>query len=378
MEITQSLNDPIKNFHRLHSAASARKQGSFLLCLASSKVSDLPDISAAGADAEARRLTPALDAEYLYCGRTLSAESLPVSPRGIVSPVVISRACLGLLGIPVDIIDCGSFQSPLVQCQRLANLVAESPSSGRALPLNHVHQLFQDGLKIGKKLSSYNQYLILAECVPGGTTTALALLSALAYECDGYLSSSLPAANHDRRRLLVKEGLENAPYSLRQMQEEPLFAVASVGDPMQAVLSGIAIAASGKVPVYLAGGSQMLAVWALIRALSSGQNLKADYRKISLVTTKWVAFDQSARVQNLAQMLAAPLVAACPDFSLSKHEGFRAYEEGNVKEGVGAGASLSFADMAGFSQQDIMGAIDESYDLLMELQSLSQGSKANH
>ena len=48
---------------------------------------------------------------------------------------------------------------------------------------------------------------------------------------------------------------------------DPLAVIAAVGDPMQIAVAGMAIAASQHRPVLLAGGTQMLAVHALMQAL---------------------------------------------------------------------------------------------------------------
>jgi uncharacterized protein (TIGR00303 family) len=234
-----------------------------------------------------------------------------------------------------------------------------------ALRADHVHELFVHGLKLGDELAERKTHLIVAECVPGGTTTAMALLTALGYEVQDLLSSSLPSCNHAQRFELVQAGLSKSKYSAGKMQAQPLLAVSAIGDPMQAFAAGIAISASAKIPVYLAGGSQMLAVWALIRALCKLKVREAVQRNIMVMSTKWVAHDPNAGVLKLAQLLGAPFAVACPNFYQSGKPGLRAYEEGNVKEGVGAGASMCLARIAGFDSQTIMKAIDACYDELL-------------
>ncbi len=369
-----SIDNSIDNcLEELQRTFSRSGPAAFVLCNAGTRVSDHEGISAAGADPQARRLTPALDAEALLLGRTLSAKCLPVSPRGIVSPVVITRACLKLLNLDIKIVDCGSFKSPELDssCKiQLSDQVADCPSSGAALSLTHVEYLFQRGLELGESLSKDRQFLLLAECVPGGTTTALAVLTALGFKASGLVSSSLPESNHQERFALVNAGLLRCSYKEPDFINNPLLAISAFGDPMQAVLGGIAISAAAKIPVYLAGGSQMLAVWALIRAISekraSGKTT-IIMNNMMVMSTSWVVFDQSAAVAQLAKLVNAPMLASCIDFARSRHPGLRAYEEGNVKEGVGAGAAMCMAFMHGFKEQEIMDAIDNSYDELLGL-----------
>lgn len=364
LEIVQCLNDPFNSFQQHCDYVLKAKKACFVLSNASTKVSEREGISAAGSDAKARRLTPALDAEALVLGKTISSTCLPVSPRGIVSPVVITRACLRLLKMPVKVIDCGSFQAPKVEAIQVFDRPAECPSTGKALDRQLVLDLFEKGQKLGAELSAHNEYLVLAECVPGGTTTAFALLSALGHEVNGLLSSSLPSSNHEERWEIVKNGISKNPDLRDRVEANALNAVAAVGDAMQAVVSGIVLSATQKIPVYLAGGSQMLAVWALLCALKrNGYSL--DQSRVFVLSTGWVAFDQSAGVEILAKNLSAPFAAACPEFRGSRHAGLQAYEEGNVKEGVGAGAAMCIANMVGFKRNLIINAIDDCYDELV-------------
>jgi uncharacterized protein (TIGR00303 family) len=339
-------------------------RGSFMLCLAGTESSDRPDISAAGATAAARRLTPAIDAEILLAGRALSADTIPVSPIGICSPIVITKACLDLLDLPVQIIDCGSFAPPMVPHLRCGVSPAKCVSTGDALPYDQVQELFRNGMEIGAQCARELDYLIVAECVPGGTTTAMGVLTALGWNVRNLLSGSLPRLDHDGRYDLVQAGLTTAGLSRAELSQQPLKAIAAVGDAMQAFTTGVALGASEFVPVILGGGSQMLAVYALFDALRAARNVKYTP---TVATTKWVAFDPGAATPQLADMIGAPYMAACPDFNASKHQGLRAYEEGNVKEGTGAGASLVVAHQIGsFAENEIIAAVDSAYSRIVE------------
>lgn len=332
----------------------------FMLCLAGTGASDLEGISAAGATPAARRLTPAIDAEALATGRCVSAPSLPVSPLGIVSPVVISRAMLQLTGIEASIVDCGSFIPPAVPHIQLKGAASQCPSSGRAMQMSRVQELFQLGQKLGAELSERYDLIVIAECVPGGTTTALGTLTALGFPAEGRLSSSLPVTDHGLRQRLITDGLRAAGLSARQFQTQPLLAPAAVGDPMQPFVAGVASVAAVTSSVVLGGGSQMLAVDALLKAIAAA-NSEIE-RNVLVATTKWVAFDAGARSADLAQLTDSVFIASCPDFKKSRHYGLQAYEEGNVKEGVGAGAAMAVANLRGFSCDEILAAIDNCYD----------------
>lgn len=346
--------------------------GAFLLSIASSESSDVEGISAAGASAELRRLTPTIDAEALVLGKPAGDSRLPVSPTGVVSPVVITRACLELAGLNATVIDCGAFQAPVLSALKVVGQgPAKCVSTGSSQSLEHVQELFQAGLDFGFQIADQVEYLILGECIPAGTTTAFGVLSALGFAVRGLVSSSVLNSEHELKGQLVQKGLLASQLSTADFQLHPLKAAACVGDPMQPYVAGVASAASLSIPVILGGGSQMLAVYALIDALirnhfdgfempeKTNTNVK---RLLSVFTTKWVVEDRSADVTSLSRMVGAPFACACPDFRKSRHPGLRSYEDGNVKEGVAAGAAMAAAFLVGQkSEETIMTAIDNCY-----------------
>ncbi len=349
-------------------ALDGRKgKGAFFLCVASSGSSDIEGISAAGASPELRRFTPSIDAEALVTGHPSGGAALPVSPTGVVSPVVITRACIELAGFAITVVDCGTFKPPeITEMKRVGKGSARCVSTGCAQNYEDVRELFYSGLEIGAEVSEGVEYIILGECVPAGTTTALGVLTALGISAGGLVSSSLQQANHDLKSRLISDGLKAAALTQKDVQERPLKAVAAVGDPMQPFVAGVALAASTRVPVILGGGSQMLAVYALSQAILKS-DMKAldrtERRRISVVTTKWVVDDRTSDVGELSRRIGAPFACACPNFYLSRHEGLRSYEDGNVKEGVAAGASMAVAHIAGGAEPEvIVAAIDRMYD----------------
>lgn len=355
------LNDPDGTMTRVIDMLRQCKRGNFFLCVGASGSSDVDGISAAGATPELRRLTPAIDAEALISGRTTTSDSIPVSPKGIVSPVVVTRGCMSLAGFSVTVVDCGTFATPQIECLSAGRNAARCVSTGQALPLSEVEELFLAGIKTGDSLAEDCQYVVVAECVPAGTTTAMAVLMGLGYAAENLVSSSLPQWSNDARHELIRKGLAAAAGGDVTTRLPPLEVVAAVGDPMQPFAAGLAIAASRFVPVILGGGSQMLAVFALAKALSQVNDASDTFKTapVGVITTKWVAFDPVADTRSLSRLVQAPFACSCPDFRLSRHSGLQSYEEGNVKEGTGAGAAMAVAHLAAAKD---MGAIIESID----------------
>ncbi len=326
----------------------------------------IPGISAAGANPEDRKYTAIADAEFLANG-IMPKPQYPLPPLDVgVSPVFISRAVIEAFNIPVYLFNAGLPQPPAVPAIDLGGVPANCLTSGNALPLETVKHLFEQGLKWGEQLAkeARDSYVILSECVVGGTTTALSILTGLGVAAIGRVNSSHPNCNHTQKWEIVQAGLEKwregergggGDRGLAQRNEvrgrwgeftcssgiDPFQLVAAVGDPMQIVVAGMAIAASCSCGVLLAGGTQMLAVYALAQALvefTEFYSVRWQPSHIVVGTTRWVAEDPTGDTVGLAREIGGvPLLATDLSFAKSRYPQLRVYEQGYVKEGVGAG-----------------------------------------
>jgi len=322
----------------------------------------IPGISAAGATPTERKYTAIADAEFLAKGiQSNYQHPLPVLTKGI-SPTFISRGITENLSIPTYLFNAGLPDKPTVKTIDLQGVAANCISSGKAIPLTKVHSLFRQGLEWGEKLSKEAEYLILGECVVGGTTTALAVLTALGMKANGLVNSSHPCCNHLQKWSVVQAGLSKANL-LGRLNHDPFEVVAAIGDPMQIVVAGMAIAASRRVGVMLAGGTQMLAVYALIEAISHTSNILAQLSQIVVGTTRWVVEDPTGNTVLLARTIGGvPLMATGLNFATSRYPGFRAYSAGYVKEGVGAGGCAIAAHlMQNWTSTQILAVIETSF-----------------
>jgi uncharacterized protein (TIGR00303 family) len=329
--IYSQLQQGCRWLRRYHGASP-----SFACILGFTATGLIPGISAAGATPKDREYTAIADAEFLAKGvQAYYQHPLPLLTAGI-SPTFITRAVVEALDIPVFIFNAGLPHPPTVETIDLRGIPAAS--SGRAMTLEMVHYLFQQGQQWGEKLATTRDYLIIGECVVGGTTTALAILTALGIEAQGMVNSSHASCNHEQKWSIVTEGLSKAKLSSTSQVLDPLAVVAAVGDPMQIVAAGMAISASRQGGVMLAGGTQMLAVYALIKAIARHHSVSVELSNIVVGTTRWVAEDSTGDTVGLARMIGGvPLLATGLSFSTSRYPSFRAYSQGYVKEGVGAG-----------------------------------------
>ncbi|MEH2060386.1 MAG: TIGR00303 family protein [Nostoc sp.] len=353
-------------------------------------------ISAAGRTPEDRKYTACADAEFLYYGPEHQAQyPLPPLAAG-ASPVLISRAVFESLKTPVHLFNAGLPQNPAVPVIDLGGAPAKCLSGGAAMEITTVHHLFEQGLLWGERLAANIQqgYLIIGECVVGGTTTALAILTGLGIDAAGKVNSSHPVCNHAQKWALVQSGLEKMRGSRGQgaggaggenftlsssspssSSVNPLQLVAAVGDPMQVVVAGMAIAASRSCGVMLAGGTQMLAVYALMNAIAQTYALSWLPEEVVVGTTRWVAEDPTGATVDLALNLGKdaltksgrtpPLLATRLSFADSRYPQLRAYEQGFVKEGMGAGAACIAAHLSqDWQQQQLLAAIEAQLELL--------------
>lgn len=319
-------------------------------------------ISAAGATPSDRAYTALADAEFLALGaRPNPKYPLPPLTAG-VSPALISRAAIAQLKMPIHLLDAGLIHVPSVPVTRLEGAPARCLTTGSALSLATVKRLFQAGLAWGEKWAQAypNGYLILSECVVGGTTTALSVLTGLGIAAGGKVNSSHPRCNHAQKAEIVRQGLINAGFWPIRDNLDPLAVVAAVGDPMQIAAAAIATAISRSTGVLLAGGTQMLAVYALMQRLQSAYSLAWRPENVVVGTTRWVSEDSSGDTPGLAQAVGSvPLLATQLNFTASSYEPLRAYEQGYVKEGVGAGGCAIAVHLhCGWTSTQFLAAIE--------------------
>ena len=311
----------------------------FVCVIATTETSLIPGISAAGTTAAGTMLTPAADAEFIVHGRAHCMAGVPSNPLGPPGPALITRATLELTGLTPLIVNAGCRVDPDAPTLDLHGRPGGLISEGDAVP--NARDLYRAGERIGSHLAADSTYLVLGESVPGGTTTALALLLALGIESDGRVSSSIAGNAHALKSEVARSAL--AHLVPERVARDPLAAVEVLGDPMQPVVAGIVVGAwSIGIPVLLAGGTQMVAVLALLHALArAGQapsRTPSMKGAVCVGTTRWVTEDPTADVSGLMSDLGHdPLIATPLSFAQSVHPQLRRYEDYLVKEGVGAG-----------------------------------------
>ena len=315
----------------------------FSSILANTILSTVPGISGAGQNPEKTLLTPILDAELIIHGSITSTGIKPNTPTGCPTPASITRAMMDLISMKPLFINAGLSQSPTVPCLDVYGCVGDDPRERDAVPC--ADSLYNRGMWIGEYLSRSSDLLVLGECVPGGTTTALCVLRALGF------MASVSSSFVDNPMSLKEEICKRVLQRIREQSiRSPLDIIRVTGDPMMPVAAGIAHTYPGTL--VLAGGTQMLAVAALVKAFGD--------RVPVIATTSYVRDDVSANVVELAGRIAVKAIFVDPGFHDIGHAGLFRYCIGEVKEGMGAGGAMLLAHMLGHTPEAIRAKIYET------------------
>lgn len=326
----------------------------FTLVLSFTKTCEIPGITVAGAQPAVLKFTAAGDAEYIHYGKCKSIDTIPMTPDGKPTPALLTRASLLASKMPYQFVDAGcliSPQSPLVRTGLPpTNNIDKTNASTRQDVLNAVDA----GKRLGQKIIPQN-YLVIGESMPGGTTSALAVLCGM--NKDAKVSSSMPQNPISLKESVVAHALDRITSS-----DDPYDIVSKVGDLFIPFTAGMLCEASRRMPVLLAGGTQMAAV------LVFADFLKFDKNKTALGTTKYIIDDKSANLISMLDDLQVPLLAIDPQLDKSSFIGLQSYARGFVKEGAGAGGTMIASMLStSMSSMDLLKFIDDEYTRLSTL-----------
>ena len=105
----------------------------------------------------------------------------------------------------------------------------------------------------------------------------------------------------------------------------------------------------------------MTAVAAIAKAL--GAEFDGN---VIIATTAWVAMDKSSDIASISRQIGIPVVAANMSFGDAPYPGLRKFDEGYVKEGVGAGGSIVITHLlTGLGMRDLAKLVYDEYLHLM-------------
>lgn len=326
-----------------------KKDFLFSFVISYTETCEIPGITIAGADQNSLKYTPAADAEFLHYGFCKSIDKIPMTPDGKPSPALLTKVALETASIPHVIINAGSKIKPQLPYFQIdldsGKNISEFPALDNSLVLRAVDY----GRIVGRTLASLTNCLLIGESIPGGTTTALAVMRGLGL--DAKVSSSMPNNPVDLKNTVVEKALA------RFDSDDPFVIVSNLGDPMIPFVAGMLSSSSEITNVLLAGGTQMAAVLAFAKKIGFNENNTA------IGTTCYITNDQTTNFSKIvAEVADIPILSVNPKLDNSKFEGLRAYSEGFAKEGVGAGGSIIASILKiGINSQTLLESIEKEY-----------------
>ena len=344
----------------------ATKNPVFVCVISYTATSEISGLTAAGANAELVKYTSPADAEFLYRGRCSCIDVIPATPDGKPTPAVITRTALQLATIPLLVVDAGAKVKPSIPYVSFGVEPGRNILNENAMDISSVKRAFEHGELLGKQLAIMSDLTVLGESIPGGTTTALAVLRALGIDARFKVSSSMSENPHNLKNKVVDSAIERVTADGIGRINSPFEAISTFGDPMMPSVAGIAsgvLSASGKV--MLAGGTQMSAVLAILKLLDRSLN------GLYIGTTTYVTKDPSSDLSGLVRTISerVPILSCDLHLGESSKPGLRAFAKGFVKEGVGAGGASIVAitkSRGKITGKKLMNAIEKEYEISIE------------
>jgi len=326
------------------------KAATFMLALSNTDTAKIEGITQAGIPGMIH-LTPTLDSEFLATGEVRSLPNIAETPKGVPTPALITRGVHLLKPYAhIELLDLGLEVEPKgddFTIHHFGISPSRSISEGAGIDAK---ALFEKGVAFGKSYECRDDYLILGESVPSGTTTATATALALGYDAKELFSSSFKDVPNSIREETIDKALAEVE------DKTDLFDIlGSVADNMLIFNAGFVLGVNSRFPVVLAGGTQMACVLLIANSISRYMGAEVDSSSLALCTTKWVAEDENSDIKALLGMLDFPINGyyADFDFSMSHHPALKLYDEGEAKEGVGAGGALMYGYLNALGKEEI-------------------------
>ncbi len=348
------------------SAIKYIKNPIFVCTISHTDTSEIPGLTVAGANLDLVKLTPAADSEFLYYGHCKCTDFVPATPDGKPTPAIITRTALQIADIPFLIVDAGAKVKPSIPYISFGLEPGRNIMEENAMDALNVRKAFDNGTMLGNQLAKLSDFVVLGESIPGGTTTALAVLFALGIDAKFKVSSSMPMNPHELKNKVLGSAMRRAGIRVGNI-DSPFEAVAAFGDPMMPSVAGIAHGAlSAGRRVMLAGGTQMSVIVAILKHI--GKPLGG----LCIGTTSYVAQDPTSDLHGLVSMVSPriPIISCNLRLDKSSKPGLNAYAKGFVKEGVGAGGASITAILKSrgkITATKLMKAIEKEYETSIEL-----------
>ena len=325
----------------------------FLLAASVTKTCEIDGITQAGIPGKIP-YTPTLDAEFITTQKLFSMPEIAETPSGVPTPALITRAVENLTPFAtIEILDLGLEVAPQqTNLHSFGIKPSGSIASGAAIDAQDV---LAKGMAFGRSYELKGTYLILGESTPSGTTTATATALALGYDLEDAFSSSFLNVPDDIRKKTIHDALSLIDDSMSNFEKLSL-----VSDNMLIFTAGFLLEASRRFHVVLAGGTQMAAALLVADRLREDLLMRIKSDNITLATTAWVAEDKNSDIRQILKQLSYTphAIATTLSFANAEIPVLKKYDEGEAKEGVGAGAALAYAQKNELKNSEVVEAVE--------------------
>ncbi|MFX0137648.1 MAG: nicotinate mononucleotide-dependent phosphoribosyltransferase CobT [Candidatus Hodarchaeota archaeon] len=341
------------------------KNPGFICVIGNTETAKIPGISVAGANPEITDFTPAADCELLYFGECKCIPGVPITPDGIPTPGLITMSALNLVDLSKLVVIGGVRVYPQIPYVEVGGSPGGDIRTGKAV--KNVKEVITRSTLLGENLAKYCKnlnYLVIGESIAGGTTTTLGVLSAMGIEGKGKVSSSMPINPHKLKEEIIELGMKSANLEFGSYKNDPIKAIECLGDPMIPACAGLVLGAGKKIPILLAGGTQMTSILAVVNSIDP-----KVLNNLAIGTTRWIVEDKQSDIKGIVDQIGQiPILAVNLDFNKLKAEGLKAYERDIAKEGVGAGGTCIAALLKNenINTEVLLVEIEKNYDLLMK------------
>ncbi len=325
----------------------------FLLAASVTHTCEIEGITQAGIPGKIP-YTPTLDAEFITTEKLFSMPEIAETPSGVPTPALITRAVHNLHAFAtIETLDIGLEIAPQqTNLHHFSIKPSDSIATGAKID---AEEIFAKGMAFGRSYEMKGSYLILGESTPSGTTTATATALALGYDVADDFSSSFLNVPTDVRSQTIKSALELIDDDMSTFEKLSL-----VSDNMLIFCAGFLLEASRRFHVVLAGGTQMAACLLVADKLREDVLMRLKSDNITLATTSWVAKDSNSNIKHILEQLSYTPHAIYTTLSFADAEipVLKMYDEGEAKEGVGAGAALAYANANSLTNSEIVEAVE--------------------
>ena len=325
----------------------------FLLAASVTKTCEIEGITQAGIPGKIP-LTPTLDAEFIVNEKLYSMPEIAETPSGVPTPALITRAIHNLNPFSsIEILDLGLETKPQ-NCIVHSFEIQPSQSIDKGANID-AKQIFKRGMKFGKEYELKGNYLILGESTPSGTTTATTSALALGYDVAKCFSSSFLNVPINIKEKTINEALSLVDEKMGNFEKLGL-----ISDNMLIFCAGFLLEATKRFHVVLAGGTQMAACLLIADKLKKDVLMRLNSGNLTLATTQWVTKDKNSDIKKILEQLSYTPHAVYTSFSFGNAQipVLKKYDEGEAKEGVGAGASLGYGTVNTLENDDVVKAVE--------------------